>query len=461
MPHAPISPDPAPTPTSTSVLGRPLRVLSISTMFPSEALPVHAVFVRHRLLALSRLAEVRVMSPVPDFPLVARFVNKYAPRLKIPLEQTHAAGGTHLTARYPRFFSVPAVAKPLEGLSMARAIVSEVKRLERKHGFRPDVLDAHLAFPDGFAAVLAARQLDLPVTITLRGHDINDMAQHPVRWRQVQYALRHATRIFGVCKALIDGAIAAGAPPERTAVLSNGVDPQLFHPMRQAEARAALGLPAVGERRLILSVGHMVERKGFHLLVEALRVLHDAGERDVDMVFVGAGGEEGDFTPQVKARVEALGLAGRVHFAGAVPNEKLYRHYAAADVFALASEKEGWPNVLFEALACGTPPVATRVWGTPECLFSPELGGLVETRTGAGIAAALRDALARTWDRDLLVRYARANTWADVGRRFELELERAVGTARGLSAQTLEDVLGPAPLGPNPPGPVDNAGGAP
>lgn len=438
---------------------RPLRVLSIATMFPSEALPVHAVFVRHRLLALARVADVRVVSPVPDFPFVARVVDKYAARLRIPREQTHARGGYRLLASYPRFFSIPAVAKPVEGFTLARAIVAEVERIRRKEGFEPDLLDAHLAFPDGFGAVMAARTLKLPVTITLRGHDINDLHAFPVRWRQVRYALTHATRVFGVCRALIDGAIEAGAPPERTAVLANGVDPDLFRPMPRQEARRELGLPV--DRRIVLSVGHMVARKGFHLLVEALKHLHDAGLTDVDMVFVGAAGEEGDFTTEVKTRASALGLTSRVHFVGAVPNDRLYRYYSAADAFALASEKEGWPNVLFEALACGTPPVATRVWGTPECLHRPEFGVLVEERSGPGLAAGLRAALERDWDRDLLIRYARANTWADVGRRFHRELVRALGAHRGRSTADLDAELGPAPQGPNPPdGEMSGAGRA-
>jgi teichuronic acid biosynthesis glycosyltransferase TuaC len=428
---------------------RPLRILSVSTMFPSEALPVHAVFVRHRLLALARLADVRVLSPVPDFPLVARFVEKYAPRLRIPTEQVHARGGAHLHATYPRFFSVPAVAKPVEGFSLARRLGLELDRLERSAGWVPDVLDAHLAFPDGFAAVLVAARRGLPVTVTLRGHDINDLDRFPIRWRQVKYALGHATRVFGVCRALIDGAIAAGAPPERTAVLANGVDPGLFHPLPKAEARRATGLPL--DRRVILSVGHMVERKGFRLLVDALARLHRDGQTDLMLVLAGAGGEEGDDTPNIKARAAAAGVAEHVRFVGAVPNDQLHRWYAAADVFALASEKEGWPNVLFEALACGTPPVATRVWGTPECLHRPDFGVLVDERSGEGLAAGLREALQRAWDADLLVRYARANTWADVGRRFHTELVRAIGHHRGHTLDALAADLGPVPVGPNAP----------
>lgn len=436
--------------TASASSGRRLRVLSVSTMFPSDGLPVHGVFVRHRLQALARYADVRVVSPVPVFPVATRVVPKYRPRLAIPREQVHGGDGRPpLFATYPRFLSVPAVLKPLDGPALAAAVRAEMRRL-RAEGFVPDIIDAHLAFPEGFAAALIAARTGLPFTVTLRGHDINDLHRYPVRWRQVAFALRRATRVFGVCRALVDGAIALGVRPEDTAVITNGVDPRIFRPVDRAAARRALGLPA--DAPIVLSVGHMVPRKGFHVLVDALAEMTARGRTDVHMVFVGAAGEEGDFVGEVKRRVAAHGLEGRVHFAGAVRNDELNRYYSAADVFALASEKEGWPNVLFESLACGTPVVATRVWGTPECVRSDRYGLLVDERTGPAFAARLGEALDREWDRDALVRYARANDWDDVARRVVRELERALGRHRGETLAALEARLGPPPVGAVVPG---------
>ncbi len=420
---------------------RRLRVLSVSTMFPSAGLPVHGVFVRNRLQALARYVDLRVVSPVPVFPIATRAVPKYRIRLQIPRTQVHP-GDPPLEAAYPRFLSVPGVLKPFDGPALAASVLAELRRLRHDEGFVPDLIDAHLAFPEGFAAALLAPRLGLPFTVTLRGHDINDLHRYPVRWRQVAFALRRATRVIGVCRALVDGAIALGVPPANTVVVTNGVDPAVFRPTDRVEARRALGLPAGA--RIVLSVGHLVPRKGFHVLVDALAAME---RPDVHLVFVGAAGEEGDFVGEVRRRVAAHGLTARVHFAGAVVNHELYRYYAAADVFALASEKEGWPNVLFEALACGTPCVATRVWGTPECLSSERFGLLVDERTGPAFARRLGEALDRDWDADALVAYARANDWDVVARRTAIELERAVGLHAGVPAAALEARLGPAPRG--------------
>ena len=418
-------------------------------MFPSDALPVHAVFVRNRLQALARHVDLRVTSPVPVFPLATRWMGRYQVRLRVPTEQVHPASdgssAPPLFARYPRFLSIPGILKPSDGLFLAAIIRREVEHHRRYEGFAPDLIDAHLAYPDGYAAVRVAQALDLPVTITLRGHDINDFHRFPVRWRQVLHGLRHATRIFGVCQALLDKAIEAGVAPADTVPLTNGVNLDHFGPMPQTEARAGLELPL--DRRIVLSVGHMVPRKGFHVLVDALRRMHAAGEKDVLMVFVGAGGEEGDYSAEIRRLVAQAGLVDSVRFAGAVPNHELRRYYAAADLFALASDKEGWANVLFESLACGTPVVATRVWGTAECICRPTYGRLVDDRDGTSFAAALSGALATPWDTQALVRYARANTWSDVGQRVAIELLRAYGRHHGRSHAELRTLLGPPPRG--------------
>src|SRR5262249_34045766 len=98
--------------------------------------------------------------------------------------------------------------------------------------------------------------------------------------------------------------------------------------------------------------------------------------------------------------------------------DRLRDWYSAADASCLASSREGWPNVVLESLACGTPVVATRVWGTPEILTSPELGVLVEQEE-ASIAAGLETALTREWDRDKLVAYARTREWPVVAREVD------------------------------------------
>ena len=127
----------------------------------------------------------------------------------------------------------------------------------------------------------------------------------------------------------------------------------------------------------------------------------------------------------IEATTARLGLQGRVIMAGARKNEELPAWYAAADIMCLASSKEGWANVLLESLACGTPVVATNVWGTPEVINSPELGVLVD-RTPESIADGLERALNTSWNKERLVSYAGQHSWLDVATRVEASYRVAI-----------------------------------
>ncbi|MBI4605065.1 MAG: glycosyltransferase family 4 protein [Planctomycetes bacterium] len=401
-----------------------MRVLVVSTMFPSRVQPVHAVFVRNRIARVAERCQVRVVCPIPWFPL-AGLLRRYAHRKEIPREDV--IDGVQVS--YPRFLSVPAVLKPLDGFFLFLCLWWTARRLARAFPF--DLIDAHLAFPDGFACALLGRALAKPVTVTLRGHDVNDLPRYPVRRRQVAYALRRADRVIAVADALRRAALELGADPRTARTISNGVDADLFHPTDRREARRRLGLPL--ERKVVVSVGHLVERKGFHLIVEALAVIREAGREVPYLAIVGGPGEEGDFSGAIRDRVRRLGLEEDVLMAGPRRNEELRDWYNAADASCLASSKEGWANVLLESLACGTPAIATNVWGTPEVIASEELGILVE-RTVESIAAGIRRALEKPWDRDAIQAHARARTWHEVAGRVLEVFREVVPEAQGAAS---------------------------
>lgn len=382
-----------------------VRILCVSTMFPNPRMPVHAQFVKQRLDALSRNVDLIVVSPIPWFPGEG-YVARYANRSRIPSQTDENAYPTY----FPKFLSIPAMLKPLDGVFLAFA----VWRFIASHGLKGkfDALDCHLAFPEGFAGALLSRVLGKPCVVTLRGHDINELHRFPVRRRQVLFALRHCTRYLGVARALVDGAVRLGAPADKGYASTNGVDTERFRPSAKDEARRMLGLH--GATRYLLSVSHLVPRKGVDVLLRAHAMLLAAGRTDLCLIIVGRGGEEGDCEAELRALAADLGIADRVIWAGPVPNADLHAWYSAADVFCLASEKEGWPNVLLEAMACATPVVAHRTWGVPEIITGPDLGILVETREPAAFADAIDLALTRTWDPARLRAYALEHTWGKV-----------------------------------------------
>jgi len=402
-----------------------LKVLTLTTLFPNNRFPLHGLFVKARMEEVAKGCALEVVAPVPFFPPL-RVSERYYNYSQVVREEW--IGG--MRVHHPRFLLLPKVGKGLDGLLLFLGIYPAVKRLHQRFPF--DLLDVHFAYPDGYAGYLIARALKKPYTVTIRGTDVNLFPQHPVRRRLIHRALSNADRVIAVCQALKEAAVALGVPAGNIVVVPNGVDLAKFFPMNRQEARRAVDLPM--DRRIVLSVGHLCERKGFHLLIEAMPTLLRNVGSDLLLVIVGGNVFEGDFLTYLKRKVAQGGLENHVLLAGPKPPEELRVWYSAADLFCLASSREGWPNVCFEALACGVPVVATNIWGTPEVICSPDYGLLVDERTPQALAAGIERGLARPWDSQKMIDYARQHTWANVARKV-LSVFEAVGQTAALRRQ--------------------------
>ncbi len=386
-----------------------MKVLSVTTLFPSQAQPVHAVFVYNRIAHVAQHCELRVIAPIPYFPF-ERFIPKFASRKFTPREDTFKG----IKVYYPRFLSIPATLKPLDGFFILLAIWWTARKIKREFAF--EILDCHLPFPEGFAGVFLARLWKIPVSMMLRGHDINVLGtdRFPLRKRQIQFALRNADLVIGVADSLRRGAVKLGAIENKSCTISNGVDRSIFHPIQKTVARERLGLPK--DRKIVLSIGRIVENKGHHLIVEALANRRDTGEQIPLLVIVGGLADEALYPARLDETIKRLKMEEHVKLAGAQLNDTLRDWYSAADIFCLASAHEGWPNVMMEALACGTPIVSTKIESAPEILTSEDYGILVE-RTVEGLANGLSQALQKEWKQELLVEYVSRQSWEAVAEK--------------------------------------------
>jgi glycosyltransferase involved in cell wall biosynthesis len=408
-------------------LERKTRVLLFSTVFPNSAQPHHGIFVRERMRGLPPDVEVRVVAPTAWFPGIAGLRPGFRPEVPSAEEQ----GGVPVL--HPRFLSFPGFLKCLDGLLLFLWTLPTLLRLRREFPF--EVIDAHFTYPEGLAAVLAGRVLGVPVTLTERG-TLPLIARHRLRRPQLRFALRRAARLIAVSESLKDSAVELGVPPERVRVIENGVDPEVFHAADRVEARRALGLAKYGP--LLVSVGTLAPRKGFHLVIEAMAALSKRYPK-IRFAIVGGAGAEGAMGEELRQLAARLGLGERVIFAGPRRREELAAWYSAADLFVLASSHEGCPNVVLEALACGTPVVATPVGNVPEIL-SPESGLLAEREVPA-LTQAIATALDRPWDREQVRARVAPRTWAAVGREAAEELRAALP---GVGREGEEDLPTPA-----------------
>ena len=377
-----------------------LKVLTFSTLFPSSVRPNHGIFVETRLRELLKSGQVesRVVAPVPWFPSSNPRWGEYAKFAATPAREQRNG----IDVRHPRYLLAPKVGMSSAPLTLALGARSAVQQLIDE-GFDFDVIDAHYYYPDGVAAALLAKWFNKPLTITARGTDLNLIPQHTLPRRMIQWAARRAAASIGVCAALMDVLRGWGHDPARLHVLRNGVDLDRFRPWPQADMRAELG---VSGEPLLLSVGHLIERKGHHVAIEALAEL--AKQRPgARLVIIGDGEERAALT----ALAARLGVADQVRLTGALPNTELPKWYSAADALLLCSSREGWANVLLESMACGTPVVATDIWGTPEVVAAPAAGRLVAHRTGVAFAAGVEALLNSRVDRMATRCYAEGFSW--------------------------------------------------
>lgn len=233
--------------------------------------------------------------------------------------------------------------------------------------FAPDVVVLY-----GLRANLLGRVASgaVPVVNALRSVYVDERGTRIARWLD-RATFHRVDACIANSQEAVRRHVAAGFPAERFVWIPNGIDVARFRAVSRQQARARTGVPE-GER-VVLSVANLKPVKNQAVLLDAARALHDAGVPH-GLWLIGEGPERG----ALEQRARDLGLDAHVHFLGAVPDPADW--YASADAFALTSDYEGTPTVLFEAFAAGVPVVATSVGDVPALCAG-----------GAGLVVAPRD----------------------------------------------------------------------
>lgn len=355
--------------------------------------------------------EVVVVSPVPYFP---KWLGTRRWRAARDLPKREEIGG--LTVFHPRYLLLPRISMPFHALLLFVGCLSAVARLNREK--KIDCIDAHFVYPDGMAAVFIGQYLGIPVVVSARGTDINVYSKLRTIRPMIRWTLDRADRVIAVSAALKAAMLELGAPANKISVIPNGIDAERFGYLDSSEARRQLNLPA--ETSLLVSVGALIPSKGHDLLIRSLaRVM----ERRPALHLYILG--EGRLRPVLESLARELRVQDNVHLIGKRPNEELRYWFGAAEASCLITEREGWPNVVTESLACGAPVIATRVGGIPEILRSSDLGVLTD-RTVKGVAQAIETALTRKWDRMAISRQTLARTWDTVAAEVEAVLTAGI-----------------------------------
>jgi len=378
------------------------NILVLSSLFPSNAAPGNGLFIRERMFRVAKHVNLIVVSPVPWFPgqwLLRIFKKNYRPQPeKMEIQQG-------ITVYYPRFLAFPGILRNLDATMIYHCTFPLIKRLKRECNI--EIIDSHFTYPDGLAATWLANKLGLKSTITLRGTEIPH-SKLPKKRMQLLQAWRQADKLFSVSDSLRQHAIALGADETKFKVIGNGIDTEKFKPIVKTEAKKSLNIDP--DTKVLITVGGLVERKGFHRVIECLPDLLKQHPKLLYLI-VGGSNAEGNYKPQICHLAEKLSVTDHIRFLGSLKPEELSLPLSAADAFILSSSNEGWANVILEAMACGTPVIASDVGGNAEVVNSDELGYIVPFGDHQKLLQAIQKALLKNWSIATLTQYAQDNHW--------------------------------------------------
>lgn len=405
-----------------SILSRRLSILSLSSVYPSPAEPGLGLFVQARLHHLARCgADVTVIAPVPLVDYTNPKGKLFQWRRAFPLQRNDG-----LDVFQPRWI-YPPLGTPFNVACLFLRLLPLVTRLWKRGQF--DLIDIHFGYPEGVVGGLLAKFFRVPFMITMRGSELM-FAKYRFRRALLQWALREASLVVTLSDQLGDLATELGVPADRIRKIPNGIDSAVFHPKDRLACRAKFGIH--NGRKVIVSAGELIEAKGHHLVIGALQDLLARGE-DAELWIAGGTARGGPrYEEQIRALIASHRLESRVHMPGWMPREPLAELINAADVLCLASRTEGWPNVVNEALSCGTPVIATRVGAVPEMIPGDDFGFVIPVENQEALSIALGKALCTSWDRRKIAEWGASRSWEHVAEDLLHEI-RTLDTAPGFA----------------------------
>lgn len=370
------------------------RIALVTPMLPIPHDQTRGRYIHETARSLSKLATVKVFFQqirYPKLPLVA-------PRsfLEGTVGEDYQCEGIDVESfTYPVF---PVLSRAINGHVASAVLTPRVKK------FKPDLVLAYWVYPDGYAALRTARDLDVPCVVGALGSDIH--VRSGINQFMTRRTVNGVDALLTVSEAMRQSAIREfGASPNKVHTIVNGFNTSVFYQRDRAEMRQKYGI--THDEKLIIYVGRFVEAKGMRELLTAFKGMTDQDPK-VGLVLVGDGVMKAELLDLIKQH----NLQSRVRVPGGLPPEQVAEWISACDVLTLPSWSEGYPNVVVEGAACGRPVVATDVGGTREILNASN-GILIPPKDPTALQTALTQALTQTWDYNGIAR-AMSRTWDDV-----------------------------------------------
>ncbi len=377
------------------------KILIFTNVFPRDFDRNKGLAVREEVERLRRYFDIKVISAIPQ--------NFLKAKVKSIPQKTWV---DDIEIFQPRYYTVPKIGTLFSGYSCFLAINKVVGELKERFGF--SLILSYWTYPDGFAASLCAKRLNVPLIIRPRGSDINEFLGYGILRSKIKTAFRRADKILPKSKDMQERIERIGVDKDKIFFIYNGIDLDEFYPQDKKRCRERLGIPM--DKKMVLFVGNLLPVKGVNCLTEAIKVLDDRRRSDLVFKIIGSGRQE----KMVRGSIKRFKFVS-TFLEGEIPHGDLPIWISASDLVCITSLNEGCPNILLESLACGVPVVATNVGGIPEIVDNENLGILVPKKDIYAIADAIEKALERSWEKGLLRDRVGDSSWDRSSERLKDE----------------------------------------
>lgn len=342
-----------------------------------------------------------------------------APTLNLPatIKQSHRSSRVHVT----RFGTHKRVDDTL---------VDWFELIVEEHQREPfDVIHAYFLSMAGFVATYAGKYLGIPSVVSIRGNDIERAAFDPGKFSHVMYALQNANTV--TTNASVLAKKAKSFVDREIHVIPNGIDTGCFKPMERNEVLAEALLEVESRRSKVIGfVGELREKKGLATLLAGYAQL--AKKMPLSLLIIGEirEGEDKKLFEEFRSANPQLPITVTGH----VPHNDLPAYYSLMDVFVHPSLRDGMPNAVLEAMACGKPVIATPVGGVLDVIEDGVNGFFVNVNDADALAEKIAEVLNQPEKRKAVGRYARETVLSQFTLEQELQANLKIYASLGVKS---------------------------
>ena len=348
-----------------------MNILVISHLYPQPHQPEFGIFVKQQIEELVRQGHsVQVVSPVGFVPKAVSWLSgKW--RCTRRLAQ-HTRDG-QVEVYHPRCIILP---RRLNYRGLGGQFYKAIRKVFRDSRFVPDIIHAHTAFPDGWAAMKFSRHINVPLVVTVHGQSFsNTLSRYPWAKSRIQKVYDNSATVT-VSPSLWQKSEPYLQLARGTRVIPNGVN-------------VVEEYGGTKKKKLITFVGHLIPLKGADILIRAFSQLPVPLREGFKVAVTGDGRE----LKNLQKLAWQLKVAQAVDFTGPLPHHEVLKRLAVSQLFVLPSWNEGFGMVYLEALSQGTPIIACKHEGISSYIKPGIHGWLVERKDVASLRAALIEAL--------------------------------------------------------------------